>query len=292
MKENNWKFYDDIGNVFTNVTPPKKSQAHLFERDYLNNILMKLRSWEDFLDYNYYLIDSRRQHSFKFDKKSIVFYLSNEDGRLRENLDRALIVFTSYMPTKKDSANIYPIPLGVNGSVPTFPIKNYDKREIDVFFSGNLHRRRIMFFMFSSWVKFSNRLRLALGMKGLNLMIQFTKRFSAGLDPYSYGKVLSNSKVALTPEGYVSNNSFRFFEACRAGCIVISCKQSNDWYYEKFPGFFVDEWWELSKLLKKIKENPEFAKNIQQEMLEYYNNFCSEEAVANFIKSRIISIDS
>lgn len=284
MSEKLWDFLGDRNNVFTNVTVPKDSQPFLFERSYLYKVLNKLTEWPHFDRYNYFLLDSRRSHNFTFDQRSVVFYLSNEDHKVPDSLKSSLAVFTSYYPRTNHTGNVYSIPLGVNGSVPLLPVLPYNERKIDVFYSGNLHKRRVKFYIFVSLFKLRNRLNKILGGTSLNNYIRFTRRFASGLSPEEYAKMLSNTKIALAPEGYDSNISFRFFEAARAGCIVISCRQTDAWHYQNFPGFYVNSWAELPSIIKRLKRDPEKAEKIHQQMLRYYDTHCREESTARYIQ--------
>ena len=48
-----------------------------------------------------------------------------------------------------------------------------------------------------------------------------------------------DTKIALIPEGYLSNNSFRFCEAARYANIRITPKLYKYWFYKNFPGIQV-----------------------------------------------------
>ena len=51
-----------------------------------------------------------------------------------------------------------------------------------------------------------------------------------------YAKMMMNTKIALVPEGYLSNNSFRFFEAARSGTVIISADLYDYPFYRPFSG--------------------------------------------------------
>jgi hypothetical protein len=282
-----WNNFTEIENVFTNVSVPRSDQPYLFERSFLYRVIRILTEWQEFKNYKFFLLDSRREHEFKLDKKSIVFYLSNENHVIPDYLKTALVVFTPYYPRNASNNNMYSIPLGVNGSVPFTPFVPFDQRKIDVFFSGNLHRRRIPFFFVCLWLKIINKVSKWIGRKPLNMYIRFTRRFAAGLSPEEYGKMLSETKIALTPEGYDSNISFRFFEAARTGCILVSCRQPDVWHYDRFPGYYVSSWTKLPAIIRNLVKNPEHAELMHQRILEYYRTYCSEESLANYIKQVI-----
>jgi hypothetical protein len=251
-------------------------------------VIRKLSDWPYFQDYNFFLLDSRKPNEFELDENSIVFYLSNENHFIPDYLNAAKVVFTPYFPRNGATKNVYSIPLGVNGSVPFTSFVPFHQRKIDVFFSGNLHRRRVPFFLVCLWLKFENKINKWIGRKPLNIYIRFTRRFAAGLSPKEYGKMLSETKIALTPQGYDSNISFRFFEAARTGCILVSCKQPDVWHYNQFPGYYVSNWTKLPGIIKHLKKYPEHADLLHQKILDYYRTYCSEDSLANYIKQVII----
>jgi len=283
MGKTTWNFFDEKDNVYTNVMPPKNGSPHLFERTSLANMLHLMSEWPKFGQYKYFLIDSRNPHRFELDKDSVVFYLSNEDHAVPEYLKEARVVFTSYYPYSPPFDHIHSIPLGVNGAVPYVEGKPYHEREVDVFFSGNLNKQRVPFYLYAFLLKMRNQIKKVRGKKSLNLFIRFTRSFASGLSPEQYGKMLANTKIALIPSGYDSSVSFRFFEAARAGCILITCRQPDVWHFRPFPGYYVTSWSELGKIVRELEKDPDKASRIQQEMLQYYEDYCSERSVANYV---------
>ena len=123
-------------------------------------------------------------------------------------------------------------------------------------------------------------------------MIVFSRSFTGGITPEEYSETLMNSKIALVPEGYKSDISFRFFEAAKFGCIIITPKLYDFWYYSKFPGVQLDNWRQLNSVLKVLDNNPDELQKIHELTKNYYENYCSEKAVANFIISTVALLDN
>jgi hypothetical protein len=64
--------------------------------------------------------------------------------------------------------------------------------------------------------------------------------------------------------------------------VVITTHKPSFWYYHDAPVFFINNWQELTKgFIDNILSQNLDA--LQKNIKEYYNNYLSEEAVANYI---------
>jgi hypothetical protein len=105
----------------------------------------------------------------------------------------------------------------------------------------------------------------------------------------SYCDVMNDTKIALVPIGSGSRESFRFFEAMSAGCIVINAGLPYTPMYSAAPAFPIDAGW--ADLTKTI----DFILSREEEVLEYHSNaarlwyehFCSPESLAEYMFKRI-----
>ena len=105
----------------------------------------------------------------------------------------------------------------------------------------------------------------------------------------SYCDVMNDTKIALVPIGSGSRESFRFFEAMHAGCIVINAGLPYTPMYSAAPAFPMDAAW--AALTKTI----DFILGREEEVLEYHSNaarlwyehFCSPESLAEYMFKRI-----
>ena len=77
------EFFFNLKNLKLNVGA-LEFELHPFDRLYLYGVIKKLSEWSHFERYTFYYINSHSPHNFKFDKKSIVFYLANEDHKIAE----------------------------------------------------------------------------------------------------------------------------------------------------------------------------------------------------------------
>ena len=112
-------------------------------------------------------------------------------------------------------------------------------RVTDYFFSGNLHKKRLPFYATIKLHQLRERINI---IQKQNAEVVFTNGFGCGFSPNEYSKKLMNSKIAIVPEGYLSDVSFRFFEASKYGCIIITKKLQDYWFFKEFPGFQLNSW--------------------------------------------------
>ena len=280
-----YKFLSDLDNVSLNFGPVSDANEHPLEQIYIANIFKNLVKSPKFCLYHFYIISANSTHDFTFDQSSIVFYLSNENHNIPDNIRAAKAIFSPYCPLKDDLRpdNCYPIPLGYNGSQVDLSFIEIQDRYHEVFFSGNIHRRRISFFLNSLIYLLIRKVRSIFSSSKLIDLFMFNRKFTGGLSAENYSKILMNTKIALVPEGYISNISFRFFEAARFGCVIITPKLYDYWFFKEFTGIQIDHWGQLNGKIKSLSKNPLLLKDIQNRTIDFYANNCSEQAVSNYI---------
>lgn len=97
--------------------------------------------------------------------------------------------------------------------------------------------------------------------------------------PERYRDALSRTKIALCPRG--SNyETYRFFEAVKSGCIVVTEPLPPAWFYRCHPGIVVTDWAALPDSLDALLDDPERLERMAQETARYWADFVSEQAVA------------
>jgi hypothetical protein len=115
----------------------------------------------------------------------------------------------------------------------------------------------------------------------------FTKNFLQGLSGPEYAAILRDSKIALCPRGAKSPETFRHFEAMRAGAVVVSHPQPALEFYVGSPMVILDDWSKLLETLVGLLGDPEGLAERQRQTLEWWDRHCSERAVATKIASEI-----
>ena len=280
-----YQFLAGLSNVRLNFGPVKNRDTHPLEQCYLHNIFKLLREHPRFLDHKYHLLSANSEVAGDYGKGDVVFYLSNENHKIPENIIRAEFIFTTYYPFElRDRKNIFPIPLGYNGAIPEVDkVTASDLRDIDVFFSGNIYKKRVIFYIGTKIVSILNRLRG----RPFTLHIKYNRNFTGGLSHIDYARLLMRSKIALVPGGYISKNNFRFYEASRYGCVIITDDLYDHWFYNTFPGIRMKNWLNVYFVINRLMKSADKFRDLQERNLEYYEEMCSEKAVAKYI-SRII----
>jgi len=105
----------------------------------------------------------------------------------------------------------------------------------------------------------------------------------------SYCDVMNDTKIALVPIGSGSKESFRFFEAMCAGCIVINAGMPQTPMYNTAPAFPMDAGWaDLTRTVDFIlgREEEEML-YLSKTARVWYEHFCSPESIADYMLKRI-----
>lgn len=256
---------------FPNVTI--QSDQRLCELVFLSGIFDYLARTPIFNKFDFIITDHLIPLS-EVDSLSVIFYLSNEDGRLPDYIESSGPIFTPY-PPKEVHPKAFPIPLGYHGDIPNLPMKPVEQRSWEASFSGRKIHRRQSFFDQVDQIETQKKWRFK---------IQKTASFGGGLQPKDYAQMLNESKISFAPEGNFSNVTFRLFESMRQGCIPIAPALPSTWFFDHFPGYQIAKWDNLSQLLDNLLINNEKLVTLQKDIIQYYEQYCSEQAVAAYIK--------
>ncbi len=258
----------DLSNVEVNTS------QDLCEIPFIKGIFEQLKEEPFFPNYHYLITDHLTDFpDERIDSQTIIFYLSNEDGHLPSYIERSGILFTPY-PPKKANPKAFTIPLGYHGKIPALNPLPMEERSLDLFFSGRkIHRRKAFF----------DRVDQVQQNDGFNIDIRRTNAFSAGLKPLDYATMLNQTKIAPAPEGNYSNITFRLFESMRQGSIPIVPTLPETWFFKHFTGYQVSDWASLPSLLSGLMANKAKLSQLQKDIIDYYNHYCSEQAAARYI---------
>ena len=103
-----------------------------------------------------------------------------------------------------------------------------------------------------------------------------------------YASVMSNTRIALVPNGSASYESFRFFEAAMAGCVIVSQQMPVIPMYNVAPTITVDNnWSNLPEVIDMILQNPEEMEYYSEAGKAWYKYFCSPEGLAYYMRKRL-----
>ncbi len=73
----------------------------------------------------------------------------------------------------------------------------------------------------------------------------------------------------------------------RGGCVIITKKMPDTYYYRDAPFVILDHWSELETTLEELLSNPEVLNRLQNRTDEWYKQVCCEEAIAGFIAAKL-----
>ncbi len=206
-------------------------------------------------------------------ERVVVLQTSDEGHEIPAYTGDAFMVFKNYRPFDPMPDNLRVIPLGCNKDVPVVAAKPMNDRSLDVFFIGRPEFREPFFTAMNAWLEDRNN---------LNAEIEQAPAFREGLAPEVYAVRLADTKIALSPRG-VSHETFRTYEAMRAGCAVIAERQLLAWFTEGWPVIEVDDWNEAGPIVEGFLADPARLEELGQVCQAWWLERCSEEAVAHYI---------
>jgi len=99
-----------------------------------------------------------------------------------------------------------------------------------------------------------------------------------------YTETMADTKIALVPRGS-SPETYRFFEAMRQGCVVISDRLPPHWFYVGCPAIQIDDWNDLEAQVKALSADPERLADLHRRSLAWWDEKLCERAVAEMIAS-------
>lgn len=283
-----------------------------FVRDTLTQLFYLLGS--DFKNYIFFIFSNHNSGRIPeslnhvTSKKKVLIYVSDEIGSDPSIYSSSYFaIFKAYIGDGNYSSNVFPFPLGCVNGVPILNIEPINKRKHNVFFRGNLNTNRIDFYRTFSNFSFVLPSRKILSHKFYrkfllwfqwdfkrsfsNSIIIFNKNFKGGYSISEYGRILSESKIVLSPKGFNSSECFRLYEAMRAGCIVISEKLPTVVFYSDSPIIQIDNWKDGLRIVSELLKDSERMQLLQEKTAEWWETVCSEKATASYIYNKLNSLE-
>lgn len=234
-------------------------------------------------------------------QKTFVFHISDETSSVPHALcARVRAVFKNYLPEENLTRNLFSLPLGYAATTLERPPTPILERPQSVFFSGYLSRRRLPAFhaLSGSWAStiaglLGRALRRPVRCGSLlpNAYIQFTHGFGKGLSGPEYADHLAQSKIVLCPRGFLSSETYRHFEAMRAGSIIVSEPLPPLRFYQGSPIITLDRWRGVRERLLELVSQPDRLVSLQKQTLAWWSDQCCELATAAYVARVINSLD-
>lgn len=120
-----------------------------------------------------------------------------------------------------------------------------------------------------------------------NTKLVFYQGWNQGLGSEEYGKVMSDTKIALVPCGSASLDTFRFYEACQAGCVILTLKQNNYEFMKDSPHIEIPSWKVFKQYVDLLLENPKKLIVLSRQTIDFWNNSLCPEAAAKFMLKKL-----
>lgn len=255
--------------------------------------------------------------NYSKEKSNVLFWIGDEEGNIPS--DKVFVrfdyVFKVHLKNKdaldiKNGINIfrpglYHFPLLTIDDVPELPILPFCERKYSIYFCGNLNKNRVPFYIAlnrnASLLARLDNFLLKHNLRGGNRLyeqcfrnksfdisylyddafIKFYSGFNNGDNYDKYAYFLQNSKIVLSPKGFHSTECFRFYEAMRQGCIVITERLPHVWCYKAAPCITIDSWKNLSCILSDVTQV--FDRFSPAEIRQYYEERLSVKGIANYV---------
>lgn len=241
-------------------------------------------------------------------KQKVLLYISDETSSVPFHLTcKFSAIFKNYLPWEFPDERIFSLPLGYVSGVPKSECIPVNERKLNVFFSGCPQVSRTGFFgimaklassadhvpvanwdLMQSVAQSEQACVYDMSAAFPESYIRMTPEFAQGLDRSTYGMMLRNCKIALCPPGWKSAETYRHFEAMRAGCIVISGPLPDTRIYRNSPIICLDSWKNLEPTVNKLLKDEMLMLDLQQKTLAWWDNVCSEKAVAEHIRTQLL----
>jgi hypothetical protein len=274
---------------------------------------------ENFHEYIFYIFSFNKKQDIlpnsiynETSKKKVLVYITDELGYVPYHLSSHYhAIFKVYLQSDKfDVQNIFNFSVSCHKDVLKLPIKNINDRTITIFFSGNLNyfRLPLYFYLLCGYVppriilrgiifllrrsSFLRRIFTSykFDSKFEGSYIRFTSGFKQGLSGDEYSKIISDSKIVLCPKGFNSPESFRHYEAMRAGCVIISEKLPPTYFYKDSPIIQVSDWKEGLKIASKLVNDETELEARSSMTIDWWKSRCSENATAQYMAKCIETV--
>lgn len=207
-------------------------------------------------------------------ERVIVLQTSDEGHEVPAYTGEVFMTFKNYPPFGGLPDNLRAFPLGCNKDVAELPARGMADRPIDVFFIGR-DEFRDEFFVATDQ---------AFG--ELRADISKAPEFRKGLGPEDYAAKLAETKIALSPRG-VSHETFRTYEALRAGCVVIAQRQIPCWWTNGWPVIEVDDWQGIDDLVRAELADGTAMQSRAHASRQWWEEKCSPAAIADYMMGEI-----
>jgi len=248
-----------------NLLPQKYLEHEFFDKmfQFVDPDIMK----------NKKIIVSHDYHNLPEYGKNVIAILTagDEKGKPPVYSDKVGFVFKHHLDYD-NIGNVYHIPLPYPGKFTgnaKVPMKN---RKHDIFFSGCRRGSRVNFIRELKYYMQKDR-------HCRKFCVKITGKFGSGYGIKQYSEIMSNSKIVLSPRGWVRPECLRFSEAVRCGCMIIAEQHPDVTCFNETPYYPVKNW-TASGIAKAVDHCLSNQEEISAGMKRSWETFFSPQAVA------------
>lgn len=211
----------------------------------------------------------------------IVLLLSDEFSRVPPYINDVKCVFKTGVVYEDTLQGVIPFPLGYTKLFKNTSNVILKNKDIDVFFSGQAitQDRHEMIYYLNEY-KINN--------PQYNCSINVSDNFLGGMDSEEYTTMMYRSKICFCPAGTTMAESFRFFEAFAAGCVVYTKEYIPETkIYKDAPIIKMNHWNQSEKAINHLLGLDNLLERYYNKTCSYYESNYSEKAVARYITNNI-----
>jgi hypothetical protein len=108
-----------------------------------------------------------------------------------------------------------------------------------------------------------------------------------GLSFEQYADYIKKSKIVLTPHGSLAEECFRHYEAMKCGCLIISERLPDNYFFSESPIIQISDWAEGDRIIKDLLADPARMQALHEAALRWWRDVMSEPAVAVYMQQQI-----
>ncbi len=240
----------------------------------------------------------------------ILIMLSDEHSTVPLELcDRFFAIIKAYYPLEENVNNILAFPIGYSNSASLTGFIPFNERKFDTSYAGNFLGNRLDFYrQFTLWrylppfpimsqrfrklyFNFLTKLRLYRPKLFLNHfgkdLCFWSGGFAKGLSRDEYADIISNTRIALCPMGFISTECFRLMETMRLGCVIISDELPPSRWYKDSPIIVERDWLNIAKVVHCLINDPDRLEDLHRKTIDWWKNVCSDDAVAAYLAAEL-----
>ncbi|MCW3014741.1 MAG: hypothetical protein JWO02_1833 [Solirubrobacterales bacterium] len=188
-------------------------------------------------------------------------------------------------------APVYELPLGFF-RLTDVPMVPFADRDNDVFFAGSIESER----GFTLRPRLVARRQMATALASVRtqlpgVLIDYSSggpmaNPAAMVDGDAYSHRLMQARIVLCPRGNF-DETYRLMEAARSGCVAITERLPERWYYRDSPAIQLDRWASLPTLLRGLIADQDALAERGERMRAWWMTSLSEEAVTRYVTARL-----